>query len=80
MVLDGGLTGGSPLTNTLTSKTRKEGSFEITRISDKDKATVIDSATDYSYNDFLRFLICSISEAKRSHLLITKISDFRNCD
>ena len=43
------------LTNTLTSKTRKAGSFEISRRIDKDDATVIDSATDFSYNDFLRF-------------------------
>ena len=56
------------LTNTLTSKTRKEGSFEITRISDKDEATIIDSATDYSYNDFLRFELeqnYDIREAKQ---------------
>ena len=56
------------LTNTLTSKTRKAGSFEITRISDKDKATVIDSETDYSYNDFLRFELeqtYDIREAKQ---------------
>jgi LPS-assembly protein len=56
------------LTNALTSKTRKKGSFEITRISDKDKATIIDSATDYSYNDFLRFELeqtYDIREAKQ---------------
>jgi LPS-assembly protein len=56
------------LTNTLTSKTRKEGSFEITRLSDKDEATIIDSATDYSYNDFLRFELeqtYDIREAKQ---------------
>ena len=43
------------LTNTLTSKARKEGSFEFTRRIDQDKATIVDSSTDYSYNDFLRF-------------------------
>ena len=43
------------LTNTLTSKARKEGSFEFTRRIDQDKATIVDSQTDYSYNDFLRF-------------------------
>lgn len=56
------------LTNTLTSKTRKEGSFEFTRRHDKDTATVIDSQTDYSYNDFLRFELeqsYDIKEAKQ---------------
>jgi LPS-assembly protein len=56
------------LTNTLTSKARKEGSFEITRRLDQNKATVIDSATDYSYNDFLRFELeqsYDIKEAKQ---------------
>jgi LPS-assembly protein len=43
------------LTNTLTSKARKKGSFEITRRKDQNGATVIDSTDDYSYNDFLRF-------------------------
>jgi LPS-assembly protein len=43
------------LTNTLTSKTRKAGSFEITRRIDADRATVVDSPYDYNYNDFLRF-------------------------
>ncbi len=56
------------LTHTLTSKIRKEGSFEIERLSDKDQATVIDSETDYSYNDFLRFELeqtYDIREAKQ---------------
>jgi LPS-assembly protein len=56
------------LTNTLTSKTRKEGSFEISRQVGNDQATVIDSATDYSYNDFLRFELeqsYDIKEAKQ---------------
>ena len=39
----------------MTSKSRKAGSFEITRRQNKDKPTIIDSQTDYSYNDFLRF-------------------------
>ena len=43
------------LTNTLTSKSRKKGSFEIGRRVDKNKAGVIDSPSDYAYNDFLRF-------------------------
>jgi LPS-assembly protein len=43
------------LTNTLTSKTRKEGSFEVTRRHDETHATIIDSETDYNYKDFLRF-------------------------
>jgi LPS-assembly protein len=43
------------LINTLTSKTRKKGNFDISHRIDKTKATVIDSVSDYSYNDFLRF-------------------------
>ena len=43
------------LTNTLTSKSRKEGSFEISRRIDKNQAGIIDSPADYAYNDFLRF-------------------------
>jgi LPS-assembly protein len=56
------------LTNTLTSKTRKKGSFEITRRIDKNRATVIDSATEYNYTDFLRFELeqsYDIKEAKQ---------------
>jgi LPS-assembly protein len=45
------------LTNTLTSKSRKQGSFEISRRVDPNNATVIDSATEYNYNDFLRFAL-----------------------
>jgi len=55
------------LTNTLTSKSRKQGNFEISHRRDKDNATVIDSATDYNYNDFLRFELeqsYDINEAK----------------
>jgi LPS-assembly protein len=55
------------LTNTLTSKTRKKGSFDISHRIDNTKATVIDSAADYSYNDFLRFELgqsYDINEAK----------------
>jgi len=55
------------LTNTLTSKTRKKDSFDISHRIDKTKATVIDSAADYSYNDFLRFELeqsYDINEAK----------------
>ena len=43
------------LTNTLTSKTKKMGSFEISRVVDKDNSAVIDSPSNYNYNDFLRF-------------------------
>ena len=43
------------LTNTLTSKTRKNGSLNITHRTDQSDATVVDSASDYAYNDFLRF-------------------------
>jgi LPS-assembly protein len=56
------------LTNTLTSKTRKTGSFDISHRTDKTKATLIDSAADYSYNDFLRFELeqsYDINEAKK---------------
>ena len=55
------------LTNTLTSKTRKKGSFDISHRVDKTKATIIDSASEYSYNDFLRFELeqsYDINEAK----------------
>jgi LPS-assembly protein len=57
------------LTNTLTSKIKKEGSFGLDRRNDQNKATVIDSQTDYSYNDFLRFELqqaYDIKEAKQS--------------
>ena len=56
------------LTNTLTSKTRKQGSFAFINRRDQDKATIIDSQTDYSYNDFLRFELAQsydIKEAKQ---------------
>ena len=46
------------LVNTLTSKTRKKGTFDISRISkraDRDRAEIVDSPVDYSYTDFLRF-------------------------
>jgi len=43
------------LTNTLTSKSRKEGSFEISRRVDKTQAAIIDSPADNAYNDFFRF-------------------------
>jgi LPS-assembly protein len=55
------------LTNTLTAKTRKEGSFGIDRRINPDKVTVLDTPTDYSYNDFLRFELeqsYDINEAK----------------
>ena len=43
------------LTNTLTSKTRKKGSFEISRVVNRGESAVIDSPTQYNYNDFFRF-------------------------
>lgn len=43
------------LTNTLTSKTRKEGSFEKSRVIGQGDSAVIDSPTNYNYNDFFRF-------------------------
>ena len=43
------------LTNFLTTKSVKEGSFEVNRRVDKTEASVIDSQTEYAYNDFLRF-------------------------
>jgi len=58
------------LTNTLTSKTRKKGSFEISRVVDKDNSAVIDSPTKYNYNDFLRFELkqsYDINEGKESN-------------
>ena len=58
------------LTNTLTSKIRKAGSFEFSRRIDKDDAAVIDSPSDFSYNDFLRFELAQsydIKEAKQKN-------------
>ncbi|MGD8659115.1 MAG: LPS assembly protein LptD [Desulfobacterales bacterium] len=43
------------LINTLTSKTRKKGRFDISRRTDQTDVTVLDTVSDYSYNDFLRF-------------------------
>jgi LPS-assembly protein len=43
------------LTNTLTSKTRKNGSFKTSHRIDPSDATVLDTDSDYTYNDFLRF-------------------------
>ena len=58
------------LTNILTSKTRKKGSFDISHRIDKTSATLIDSVSDYSYNDFLRFELTQsydINEAKEKN-------------
>lgn len=58
------------LTNTLTSKSRKEGSFEISRQIGKDQASIIDSPADYAYNDFLRFKLeqtYDINESKENN-------------
>lgn len=46
------------LVNTLTSKTRKKGTFDISRISkraDRDRTEIVDAPVEYSYTDFLRF-------------------------
>jgi LPS-assembly protein len=56
------------LTNVLTSKTRKKGSFKISHRTGETSATVVDSAADYNYNDFLRFELeqsYDINEAKQ---------------
>ena len=45
------------LTNILTTKSLKEGSFEINRRVDKTQASVIDSVADHAYNDLLRFKV-----------------------
>ena len=58
------------LTNILTSKSLKEGSFEINRRVDKTQAGVIDSVADHAYNDFLRFKLqqtYDINEGKESN-------------
>jgi LPS-assembly protein len=58
------------LVNTLTSKSRKKGSFEISRNFDQNNAEIIDSPKDYSYNDFLRFELLQsydINEARESN-------------
>jgi LPS-assembly protein len=57
------------LINTLTTKTRKEGSFEISRRVDKTQAGIIDSPADYAYNDALRFKVqqtYDINEGQKS--------------
>jgi LPS-assembly protein len=58
------------LTNTLTSKSRKEGSFEISQRIGKDQASIIDSPANYAYNDFLRFKLeqtYDINESKENN-------------
>jgi LPS-assembly protein len=58
------------LTNTLTSKSRKEGSFEFSRRIGKTQAGIIDSPSDYAYNDFLRFKLeqtYDINEGKENN-------------
>ena len=55
------------LINTLTSKTRKNGSFSTSHRTDPSDATVLDTVSDYKYNDFLRFELeqsYDINEAK----------------
>ena len=57
------------LTNTLTTKSRKTGSFEFNRRVDLNEAAIIDSPTDHAYNDFLRFKLeqsFDINEARES--------------
>jgi LPS-assembly protein len=58
------------LTNFLTSKSIKEGSFEINRRVDKTQASVIDSVVDHAYNDILRFKLeqsYDINEGKENN-------------
>jgi LPS-assembly protein len=58
------------LINTLTAKTKKKGSFEISHRIDNTQATIIDSGSDYSYNDFLRFELeqsYDINEARKKN-------------
>jgi LPS-assembly protein len=43
------------LTNTLTSKKRKSGTFQKTRQIDRIRAGTINAPTDYAYDNFLRF-------------------------
>ena len=55
------------LTNVLTSKTRKNGSLNFTHRTDQVSAAAVDSGSDFSYNDFLRFELeqsYDINEAK----------------
>jgi LPS-assembly protein len=57
------------LTNTLTTKATKSGSFEINRRVDQNTAGIIDSPADYAYNDFLRFKLeqtYDINEAREN--------------
>ena len=57
------------LTNTLTSKSRKAGSFESSRRVDQTRAGIIDSPADHAYNDFMRFKLeqtYDINEAKEN--------------
>ncbi|MGD9302541.1 MAG: LPS assembly protein LptD, partial [Desulfobacterales bacterium] len=58
------------LTNTLTSKSRKEGSFEVSRRVDNNQSGIIDSPADNAYNDFLRFKLqqtYDINEARENN-------------
>jgi LPS-assembly protein len=55
------------LINTLTSKTRKNGSFKTSHRTDQTDTTVLDTPSNYKYNDFLRFELeqsYDINEAK----------------
>ena len=55
------------LTNVLTSKTRKNGSINFTHRTDQRGAAIVNSDSDFSYNDFLRFELeqsYDINEAK----------------
>ncbi|MEE4265842.1 MAG: LPS assembly protein LptD [Desulfobacteraceae bacterium] len=57
------------LTNTLTSKTKKEGSFESSRRVGQTQAGIIGSPANYAYNDFLRFKLeqtYDINEAREN--------------
>ena len=46
------------LVNTLTSKSKKKGTYDISRFSkrgDRERAEIVDAPVEYSYTDFLRF-------------------------
>ncbi len=55
------------LTNTLTSKSRKRGSYAVSRRRDQTQSAVIDSISDYSYNDFLRLALTQSYDFTKRH-------------
>ncbi len=55
------------LTNTLTSKSRKRGSYAVSRRRDQNQSAVIDSISDYSYNDFFRLALTQSYDFTKRH-------------